>query len=88
MRIIVLALALLPAAAMAHDGDKVATPAPTAHPQCQNAKVQAVKKPAPSLRPRTLAQQPAANQYLAVLRLEEGCDVPVMIRENVGREQR
>ena len=88
MRIIVLALALLPAAAMARDGDKAAAPAPAAHPQCQNAKAQTVEKPAPSLRPHTLAQQPVANQYLAVLRLEEGCDVPVMIRENVGREQR
>ncbi len=88
MRIIVLALALLPAAAMASDGDKTAATAPAAHPQCQNAKAQLVKNPAPSVRPRTLEQQPMANQYLGVLRIENGCDTPVMIREDVGREQR
>jgi hypothetical protein len=88
MRIIVLALALLPAAATASDGEKTAATAPAANPQCQNAKAQLVKKPVPGARPRSLEQQPMANQYLGVLRLENGCDVPVKIREDVGREQR
>ncbi|MBC9034080.1 hypothetical protein IAG41_16955 [Sphingomonas sp. JC676] len=92
MRILVLALALLPATAMARDGEENPTPeaqAPVA--QCQDAKTQYAGKPgapAKAVRPRTLAQEPLANQYHPVLRRENGCDKPVMIRENVGREQR
>ncbi|MET0310385.1 MAG: hypothetical protein ABW023_16895 [Sphingomonas sp.] len=78
MRIIILALALIPAAAMARDGDKPAAPA-----RCQSAKTERAAKPALSVRPQTLAQQPMANQYLGVMRLEDGCDRPVMIREGV-----
>lgn len=90
MRIVILALALLPAAAMARDGDK--KPAPEAPPaataKCQDAKTQFAGKPAEDVRPRSLAQEPLANQYYPVLRRENGCDVPVKIREDVGRHQR
>jgi hypothetical protein len=91
MRIIVLALAFLPAAAMARDGDSA--PAADTQPaaQCQGATRQFAGKPAEparAVRPRTLAQEPLANQYHPVLRRENGCDLPVMIREDVGRLQR
>ncbi|WP_213982273.1 hypothetical protein [Sphingomonas sp. dw_22] len=88
MRIVILALALFPTAAMARDGDK--KPAPEARPaaKCQDAKTQFAGKPAEDVRPRSLAQEPLANQYYPVLRRENGCDVPVKIREDVGRHQR
>jgi hypothetical protein len=92
MRIFVLALALLPAPAMARDGD--ADPAPEAQApvtKCQDARTHYAGKPgepAKAVRPRALAQEPLANQYYPVLRRQNGCDVPVKIREDVGREQR
>jgi len=92
MRIFVLALALLPVTAMARESEE--NPAPEAQApsaKCQDARTLFADKPgepAKSVRPRTLAQEPLANQYHSVLRLENGCDVPVKIREDVGREQR
>lgn len=92
MRIFVLALALLPVTAMAREGEE--NPAPEAlasAAKCQDAKTHYAGKsadPAQAVRPRTLAQEPLANQYHPVLRLENGCDVPVKIRHDVGREQR
>jgi hypothetical protein len=88
MRIFILALALMPATApataMARDSDKPAAPKAGAPAKCQNAETQHVAKSDPTMGPQTLARQPMANQYLGVLRLEEGCDKPVMIREGVG----
>lgn len=92
MRILVLALALLPAAALAHDGD--ADPAPEAQApaaKCQDARTHYAGKPgepAKAVRSHRLAQDPLANQYYPVLRRQNGCDVPVKIREDVGRQQR
>lgn len=92
MRIFVLALALLPVTAMAREGEE--NPAPEAQlpvAKCQDARTQYAGKPgepAKAVGPRTLAQEPLANQYHPVLRLENGCDVPVKIREDVGRVQR
>ena len=82
MRILVLALALLPAAAIAEDRVPV-RPAMAAKPGCANADPQYAKAKEP-LRTRNLAQEPAADQYLTVLRLEDGCDKPVKIRESIG----
>lgn len=92
MRIFVLALALLPVTAMARTGEE--NPAPEAQApvvKCENAKTQYAGKPgepAKAVHPRTLAQEPLANQYYPVLRRENGCDVPVKIREDVGQLQR
>lgn len=91
MRIVLLALALMPAAAMARDGDKSAPEAKPAAVKCQDARMQYTARPgeaAPTVRPRSLAQEPLGNQYYPVLRRENGCDVPVKIREDVGRDQR
>lgn len=85
MRFVVLALALLPAAALAEERD----PAPlAAAPKCQNAKTELADKAPQPLRLGTLAEQPLATQYKAVLRYEDGCDVPVKVRENIGTKQR
>ena len=86
MRFVVLALVLLPAPALAEERDP---PAPiAAAPKCHNAEAQLAGKQPQSLRPRTLADQPLAGQYKTVLRFENGCDVPVKIRDDVGTEQR
>lgn len=85
MHILVLALALLPAAALAEDRDPVPPPVRgSAGPECRNASTQYAKAMGKPARPRNLAQEPAADQYLTVLRLEGGCDKPVKIRESIG----
>jgi hypothetical protein len=88
MRIAVLALALLPATAVAEEND----PAPQklfAQPRrCENAGSELARPPAHPDRPHKLAAEPLANQYLTVLRIQDGCDKPVKVREEVGAEQR
>lgn len=93
MRIVVLALALLPAAAIA--GERTQPPAShlklPAKPvsQCQNARsayaAPAAGEPASV---RRLDREPRAGQYLGVLRMTDGCDVPVKIVDQVGDRQR
>lgn len=82
MRIVVLALALMPTAAIAQDP---APPSPFfAKPWCPNAAPHHAKD-RKVLKARKLGEEPAASEYLAVLRLDEkGCDRPVKIRENIG----
>jgi hypothetical protein len=84
MRILLLSLVLLPAPALARDPVAPAAEAP-ARPVCQNAKRQMVK-PAPA-RVGKLSQMPQAKAYRAVLRLQDGCDIPVMINEEVGEQR-
>lgn len=83
MRIILLALALFPAAAIARDGDEAGPPKSAA--LCQNARAQNVDTPPATVQPRTLEQQPVANRYLGVLRFRDGCDRPVMARDNLDQ---
>lgn len=93
MRFAVLAFALLPAAAMA--GERSA-PLPASHfalpaaprAQCQNARTNYAAPAGEPVRVRTLKQEPRAGQYLGVLRMEEGCDLPVKIANGVGDRQR
>jgi hypothetical protein len=93
MRIAVLALALLPAAALAGERD---APLPAPHfalsappkAQCQNARVDHAASADQPVRVRTLRQEPLAGQYLGVLRMEDGCDMPVKIADGVGDQQR
>ena len=82
MRIFVLALALLPAAALAQDKAPV-RPYALDKPGCANADPQYAKAKQP-LKMRKLGEEPAADQYLTVLRLEDGCDKPVKVRESIG----
>ncbi|NIJ21931.1 hypothetical protein FHS95_003642 [Sphingomonas naasensis] len=83
MRILVLALALLPAAALAQDQTPV-RPTAIGKPGCANSVPQYAKDRKP-VKARKLGQEPVADQYLTVLRLDErGCDRPVKIRENIG----
>jgi hypothetical protein len=85
MHMILLALAAMPAILPTLDPD----PRPAARPAlgakvCRNAQVERVRPAAKPLKPQKLEQEPAAGQYLAVLRLEDGCDKPVKIRDGVG----
>lgn len=93
MRIAALALALLPAAAMA--GERAPLPAPhfklpaKAKAACQIPGTDyAVARLDQPVRAGTLAQEPLANLYLSVQRVEDGCDLPVKIADGVGDKQR
>lgn len=84
MRLFVLALALFPAAAIAQDKAPI-RPYMVGKPGCANAANQWAKKADDKpVQKRKLGEEPAADQYLTVLRLEDGCDKPVKIRESVG----
>jgi hypothetical protein len=96
MRVLVLALALLPGAAMAEDLSVASKPKiaelPYALPkvakartegQCANATNRFVGSADQAVRARPLKEEPRANRYLPVLRMVEGCDTPVMIGEQV-----
>ena len=76
MRTLIFAFALLPAAALAADRDPP-VPAKT----CKTAPQWAAQpKPAP-LRPQTLDKMPRAEAYYPVLRIVDGCEVPIKVRD-------
>ena len=86
MRAVLLALMLMPNAALANDPKTFISDSPLrtnarAGQACQNARVHNAAKPLPTTRMTPLAQEPAANAYLPVMRLKDGCDLPVMVRE-------
>ena len=96
MRVLVLALALLPGAAMAEDLSVASKPKVTVLPmtmpkvantaegkQCANATNRFVGSADQAVGARPLKEEPRANRYLPVLRMVEGCDKPVMIGEQV-----
>lgn len=88
MRAFLLALLLVPGAALANDFKTFTLSGPLPlvagkDGRCQNARMHPAKPTLPA-RARTLGQEPPANAYLPVLRLKDGCDVPVMVGENVG----
>jgi hypothetical protein len=82
--LLVLAFALLPTPALADDRDP---PAPVkqcrTHPQYA-AKPQPI--PGPD-RPQRLNELPEAEAFYAVLRIEDGCEVPVKVREYRARRR-
>jgi hypothetical protein len=81
MRIVVFALALLPAAALAGEGASQRSRAYLASERCQNAGVQLAKRnPAPA-RLHPLNKEPSAEAYLGVLHLDNGCDKPIKVRD-------
>jgi hypothetical protein len=84
VRIFVLALALLPAAAVAQDKNPI-RPHFVGKPGCaDNADHQWARAGKKPVTMRKLNEEPVADQYLSVLRLEDGCDKPVKIRESIG----
>lgn len=83
----VLALALLPAAALAGERD-APKPAAKLGAACENARVDMAVKGGQPARIRRLDQEPLAGQYLGVIRYEDGCDKPVKIAGGVGDRQR
>lgn len=85
MRISILMTALaLPALAMAAQSD----PSPDAEPICRDPKVHRADQSKAPLRAEPLDRQPLGNQEKAVMYREDGCLKPIMVRENVGTEQR
>jgi hypothetical protein len=79
MRILVLAFALLPAAALAADRDPPAGPVKTCKSEPQwAARPQPKAEP---LRPQTLDKMPQAELYYPVVRFVDGCDKPVKVRD-------
>jgi len=81
MRILVLAFALLPAAAIAADRDP---PRPRAK-ECRT-ELQLAGRPAPEpVRPQTLDKMPPAEAYYPVMRIVDGCEKPVKVRETRRR---
>jgi hypothetical protein len=101
VRILVLALVLLPFAATAQERPATAQERPaTAQERPATAQERPAKAPKAcrvlpqvaskprSLRVRPLGQEPLADAYLPVVRTVDGCDAPVKIRDNIGREQR
>lgn len=101
MRYAVLALALLPAAAVAGENDLATLPSHFALPAhaakpvkpvkpagCENARVDYTVQRDEPMRVRNLGQEPLAGQYLGVVRIEDGCDKPVKISDRVGDRQR
>lgn len=65
----------------------VATP-PPARPVCQEAGPRPADRAAASrARPHTLAEEPPANHVLGVLRREDGCSRPVVVRREIGRRR-
>lgn len=89
MRAVLLCLMLVPGAARANDVttfsfERPIRLKPTNADKCHNARLHFAAKPAQPLRAKRLEDEPAANAYLPVLRLKDGCDVPVLVGENVS----
>ena len=82
MRFLILAFALVPSAALADDHD---TPQPVQ--QCRTQPQLAAKPLATPNRPQKMNELPDAEPYYAVLRIEDGCEVPVKVREYRGRQR-
>ena len=52
---------------------------------CPNARIRHVLKPGQGLRPQRLDELPPAALELSVLREIDGCAVPAIVREGLGR---
>jgi hypothetical protein len=78
MAILILALALLPAG-LAEERDPPSAPARI----CRTTPERVVqpKREAETLRPQTLDRMPPAEVYYPVLRIVDGCEVPVKVRD-------
>lgn len=86
MRALLLVLALIPAVALAGERDPAKAPVtpPPAKPACKLPAIEhaVARDAAPTI--KRLDQEPLANQYLGVMHIEDGCDKPIKIRDDVG----
>ena len=80
------------AAAPAIDGAARVQPTPDVQPMpagqaksCPNARLRHVVKPGQRLRPQRLDELPPAALELTVLREIDGCAIPAIVREGLGR---
>ncbi len=88
MRFVVLALALLPATAIAQE-TPYARSETQQHPACKAKQQMVGPQRGQGVRPQPLEQQPRAMQYYAVLKTEaDGCQKIVMVRDQLGDKQR
>ena len=78
MRSLILVLALLPAATMAQDRDPPAS-AKKCMPERQWAAE--TRRDRETVRPQTLDKMPQAELYYPVVRMVDGCDKPVKVRD-------
>lgn len=87
MRIPMLALVLLPVAALAGERDPAdVRTAPTLLPSgktCERTRPEMAAPPFKRVEPRSLGREPTAGQHQAVLRTVEGCEVPTKIRYGI-----
>jgi hypothetical protein len=61
-----------------------ASEAPAAKPICQDGGPHMAGEPLPRAELRKLEELPPANLVLAVLRREDGCITPVIVRHGIG----
>ena len=78
MRSLILTLALLPTAALAQDRDPPALPEKCTPEQQWAAEPRGEREP---VRPQTLEKMPQAELYYPVVRMVDGCDKPVKVRD-------
>lgn len=71
-------------AAMTLMASAVAAPAPDTGPICQNIELQRADRSPPGARLERLDELPPANLVLTVLRTEDGCSAPVIVRYGIG----
>jgi hypothetical protein len=61
-----------------------AAPAADARPICQNSDLRSVDRPSEEAQLKRLDELPPANLVLTVLRTEDGCSTPVIVRYGIG----
>jgi hypothetical protein len=59
-------------------------PAADARPICQSSELHSVDSPSPEAQLKRLDELPPANLVLTVLRTEDGCSAPVIVRYGIG----
>ncbi|MBR0552624.1 hypothetical protein [Stakelama marina] len=77
-------LLLLAMAGFAPAQSAPANPALHDKPMCNHARSTAADRDG-SVRVKPLSQEPPADQYVAVLRTVDGCEKPIIVREDVGK---
>lgn len=61
-----------------------AAPAADARPICQNSELHSADDPSEEAQLKRLDELPPANLVLTVLRTEDGCSTPVIVRYGIG----
>ena len=76
-------LSLAAAPAMAQEWKPAPLVAPEFKAPCLPS-VQSAQQAKPDAHARPFASEPTANLYLGVMRLESGCDKPVIVRQDIN----